>query len=1587
LALAVGSLVFLLAALLVDRYVEMPRGTWWAIVGGYFAVAAGYLYLTLFRPDRRQINPYFAAHQVEQTVPNAKNSLVTWVDFDEDANLPGSIRTAIGQKAARDLKTVDLNRAIENRRIIWLAIAAAVFLAATVIVAILPPTRTELTLEEPKGGDTTVFSNQDVTFQVRVHDRIPGPNDSDAVRVRMWYNPDDPDTYEDRPMKPAEDDRRKFALTVPAKQTRHGFRYKVLAGNTETHEYTVTVKIIPEFTGFEVTYQYPAYLKREPKTDNDPNLLAPYGTTATVLATTNRDVKHGHIEIEGQARTIDGQLVEGRPDAIQFTLPIEKEGFFRVWFTTPEGDKNQDPARLRLGVIDPKPVVRTFDIDYDYPAYLRFKPMTAAEVREPEIEAPRGTKVVLTAKTTRGVKDARLEIDGQPAIAGELVADEPTWVRFKLPAIDKDSTARVTFTPTTGESPSAPRSIPIRALLDGAPEVRLTKPEEDLKEIPANGTLQAEGFATDDHGVDKLTLRMKLLGAEDRDLVSKPYRGGMSFLRKEDNSWPTRVDYKDFVKLPDLRMPGNPNWKVGPGMEVEYWLEALDNCTVPGPNPGKSNAKRFKVIAPKPQEQPKIERQNRKAQQEQEKHEKRQDQENASQKRDPQQQPPKGAEQQGDKAGEKRDPGQQDSAQGRQDPMGKPPEANQDRTGEQQPGSNPMGDQSHEQQSQQVKSALDQANQDQQPGAAKNDTRPPENAKVDPGAARPPEAKKGPEGTPPPAENHDTKTDPNNAPMDGAAAGAPKTGNVDRTKEEKGDAKDAGENPPGKEEPKGGGKSGDKFGEDSDPAKDKPDSKDQSPMPGAAPKEQPEKGQARGKPEPKKGDGSEGGSGDQTPPGATKPDQDVTASNEKKASGESGGQTGNKPPEDVAGNKPKETPEPGGARSQPKKDEVTDKGGAQKPPTDDGSAGQDRPEPMGGTGGDQQAKGGSKGGPGTPPPQNGEQGELDRELGGELDREINSKNPKIDPKKESSVSRLMREKENREKIRQKLDQMEQQANSENDELKKKKVQDLRAAAEQAAKDYDAQRPNADNVEQLSKQLGSNNERDRKDAEQRIKDWEKDPEKKQDLQAANDQLKKKDRSAGERVDDAMKKAEQARNQQGEKGDQPPKVDEKDLSKIAKDMNGTDDKAKADAQKKLEQMMQNPKTRQEAQEKLQQMADKAQDPKEKQNLQQAAQKAGDMAKEMAKQDGQPKEGQPKSADPRDLEKAAKDLASADPKAREQAMKDMQKMMQDPKAREQAQKAMQQMADKAKTPEDRQAMENAAKQMEQMAKEMGNKENTPKVSPQDLKDLAKQMNGQDAKAKQDAAKKFEDLMKDPKARDEAMKMMEEMAKDGKNSPEDQKALDEAIKQAQEMAKKGPPPLKPEDLKDLAQKAKDMDPKAKEELKRQLEEAMKDPKRREELEKAAQEMAKNMPPEEKKQWDDMMRSLGGDFVSPPGKPEQADLKNKLKSAELLLDEFKKKVTDDTFRQHLKWGDDQIAQWMKDQEAVIAAMRKQIENSNFRTDRNARSPLNGGPSPIKLDPKDSNDGRGGTRYAPPSGYVDPYKRFTGGSQATEPKR
>ena len=84
----------------------------------------------MFLPLSRRINPYFAARQLERSLPGAKNSVVNWLDL-HDENLPSAIRGAVGQRAARDLGQADLDKAVSARRAYWAGGVAALCASAS----------------------------------------------------------------------------------------------------------------------------------------------------------------------------------------------------------------------------------------------------------------------------------------------------------------------------------------------------------------------------------------------------------------------------------------------------------------------------------------------------------------------------------------------------------------------------------------------------------------------------------------------------------------------------------------------------------------------------------------------------------------------------------------------------------------------------------------------------------------------------------------------------------------------------------------------------------------------------------------------------------------------------------------------------------------------------------------------------------------------------------------------------------------------------------------------------------------------------------------------------------------------------------------------------------------------------------------------------------------------------------------------------------------------------------------------------------------------------------------------------------------
>ena len=47
----------------------------------YVLAAAAYLVLLVVRPLRWSVNPYYAARQLEQTLPGSRNHVINWIDL------------------------------------------------------------------------------------------------------------------------------------------------------------------------------------------------------------------------------------------------------------------------------------------------------------------------------------------------------------------------------------------------------------------------------------------------------------------------------------------------------------------------------------------------------------------------------------------------------------------------------------------------------------------------------------------------------------------------------------------------------------------------------------------------------------------------------------------------------------------------------------------------------------------------------------------------------------------------------------------------------------------------------------------------------------------------------------------------------------------------------------------------------------------------------------------------------------------------------------------------------------------------------------------------------------------------------------------------------------------------------------------------------------------------------------------------------------------------------------------------------------------------------------------------------------------
>ncbi len=1555
LSLAVLTFGYAAAAVLLDRWLELPEWVRQVMFGGFLLAFAGVGYLMLLRPLRRRVNPRFAARKVEATVPDAKNALINWVDL-RDRELPEGVRVAVRAKAAEGVAEANVDKAVESRRVVWLAAAAGLLLAvlAALFVIFKPApflslvsrtfnpftvtriaTRTELTIQEPEGGDATVTAGDPVTVRVYTGGSVPDADGPGRVRLRVRYNPAVPE-YDELPLEPG-GSAREWVLRVPQAVVQNGFWYTVAGGDAETPEHRVTVRSRPlfKFDEFEARYEYPAYTRLKPEVGREPALWAYPGTQVTITAKTNRRVKRGWMQVSGQPDQIPGLVVgEGR-DVLQFKLTMPHEsGTYRLGFTSAD-DEPSEPT----------------------PAY------------------------------------------------------------------------------------------PIKVETDKKPWVRIIAPAEDEVTLPANGLLQVDGTLEDDFGLASAALGMRLVDGNLKvDLPPKPYRDGKSFRRESDGTFPTKMDYKDSVPLGSLTYKDGQRATLKENMTLEYWLEAADNCTEPKPNVGKSAVKRVR-IAP-PAKEPEKQQQQKQAQQqrtaEEQQHRQQQDRQLQTEKRDPPpqlrpeekpnpeeqkqnggegakspeqggQQPkpneyqePKGgnADENPPKPSDPQKGGTEPSSKpergrtppstaekpsasekgGTAEPMGatnpppKPGETQQGPKAAQQPGGvePPQDDPSKaEQKAQEVQNAIEQ--QSRQPGDARSQ---------DPDAAKPAEAPadKKPAGQPRSGAQAEPKagqpTDPQGQPMGSPTAESKPAGNLEQPKptDPKPEPKPAdassqqpnqqgsaggeaiggtpksapvGGNEPAQEKPQPGTEGGGDPAQQKTPSAGAQKPGDMKPIdpgtarsPGTAPQSkpgagEPTKGQpaAESKPKPEASRGQErptegAGVGQQSPedrPADSKGAKpvDPAARKQPPAGGEptQAQPAGEKPQPGAEGSDPKKSPadaKPEGTKPQP--------GSAATDPKAQPGGGQPRPEDKAAEK-PAQPSAGSQGGP-----------KVDPKVIEQAARDLASGNP-----------------EKQQAAREKLDKlMGKQA---------------REQAEREAK-------------QLADDLKSNDPDKRKAAERKLKDL----------------------------------AEQAGRQsvgQGEK-----KVDPKELQQAAQDLASGDPQKQQAARDKLDKMI-GKEAREQAEREAKQLAEdlKSTDPDRRRA---AERKLKDLA-EQAKQQGA---GQGENKiDPKELEQAVKDLGSDDP-GKKLAARDKLDRTFGKDARQQAE----QIADDLKSgdPSRQQA---ARKQLDDLAKQTGGQpdKNTAPGQPtkeeiekwsQKARDLAS-----DDKARREAAERdfdnavgkerrqeLQQRMKDlntadPKARQAAEERANEAGRQTAQSDADtQRFLDnlrQTVDKARDLTSDDPAKRRAaEEWFDKAvgkdrreQLQKDLqDPQKREEARRTLDaldlasrlkdlQDMKsdDPRKAEAARKRMAEWAKNHPPPGPPLPKPKDFRVGGEGSrGQEGSLHEDDPRNRLKTAELQLQQFEKNRHNKELQSKLGWTQEEYDRFLAEQQKRVAQMRDEVA----RREQQGTEPPPTGPPTLRVGEGSGNrkletrpdgtaatpDGAGpGTA---PAGYSEAQRRF-----------
>ena len=406
LTLATGFIFVLFLEIVLDHAVGLPTWVRRIVLFSGLAGMAAYSAFRIALPSLRRVNGLYAAKTIEDTDPQFKNSLISYLDLRKYRDeLPKRVLRAIEAKAVGDLTKVEVETVVNQKRLLhtWYALMGAImvvfiyygFAPKSVLDSakraflsdVVRPTNTRLEITKP-GPDKTlneVVAGSHVPFEVGVYGVRP-------EKVTLHFSTDGGQFYLEQEFAPGKQLFDPWQTQI--RNVQQSLDYYVTGGDAESRHYRVKVLPAPMVNGVRLDFTFPSYTGVPPRTGIEGGAIdAIEGTSVTVHAKTNQPASSAMLDL-GKGKSWAMEISSEDPQDLTGKILVDADGSYTIKFKTTGGQMNPDPVVYDVRAIK------------DQPPTVRFV------APEPRIKLPSNGKVALKidAGDDFGVKSLDLKV-------------------------------------------------------------------------------------------------------------------------------------------------------------------------------------------------------------------------------------------------------------------------------------------------------------------------------------------------------------------------------------------------------------------------------------------------------------------------------------------------------------------------------------------------------------------------------------------------------------------------------------------------------------------------------------------------------------------------------------------------------------------------------------------------------------------------------------------------------------------------------------------------------------------------------------------------------------------------------------------------------------------------------------------------------------------------------------------------------------------------------------------------------------------------------------------------------------------------